>query len=191
MLCYLHFLRLPAARPTPKETPVRFVARVVLVLVVLVVSAAPAAAASFPCSSYLNTMRHAKRHGHVAPVSEDYARAQRDRWQRQADKDAKDPATQHFVGMDLAQKAIWDGELHYLLALERVILDQNCSRFHYVDVLRRIDHRYRHLYSDQQKKAGDPAQVRTVNYEAGGMTALGTNRQRIVAMARKRGVAIR
>ena len=136
-------------------------------------------------------MRHAKKQGRFAPVSEDYARGQRDRWQRQADKDAKDPATKHFVGMDLAQKAIWDGELRYLLALDRVIRGQNCERFHYVDVLRWIDHRYHHLFDDQKKKAGDPAQTRTVNYEGGAMTALGTNRHRIVAIAHEHGVEVR
>lgn len=163
----------------------RSVPALLLALLLVALGPAGASASSFPCTSYLHWMRHDPKYG------EEFVTAQRDRWQRRADEDAKHPATKHFVGMDLAQKAIWDGELRYLLALEREIQGQDCDHFHYVDVLRWIDHRYHHLFDDQKKKAGDPAQTRTVNYEAGAMTALGTNRQRIVAIAHKRGVAVR
>jgi hypothetical protein len=169
--------------------------RVVLLLVILAtgasVAASPSEAASFPAKSYLNTLRHAKggKGPHQKPISEDYAASQVERYKKAAERDKKKHP--QFVGLDLNQKAFWTGELHYLKALDVRISGQDPQHFGYRTLLRWIDHRSHALLAEESKLAhGGPRAFRKSEYDSGGLTALGHNRTKIIAIAKRRGVAV-
>ncbi len=166
--------------------------RVLLVLVVLALSAAPAAAASFPTESYLHTMRHAVRNGRFLAISEDNCTREIAR----REKKAEELERRGFP--ELAQavrdsEASPKGTLHYLKALDDRISAEDPQRFRYRPLLRWMDHIRHRLYAEVSRSAKGQHRDDGVKnlYANGGLTALNTNRIKIVAIAQERGVAVR
>jgi len=165
-----------------------------LLLALLVVALAPAgaAAASFPTKSYLHTMRHAVRNGRFLAISQDNCI----REIRKLERKAKRLEERGFT--ELAQ-AVRDsqasprGTLHYLKALDERISAEDPQRFRYPLLLRWMDRIRHRLYAQVRRTAkgqhrGDGVKN---SYANGGLTALNSNRIKIVRIAHERGVAVR
>lgn len=169
----------------------RSVPALLLALFVAALVPAGAPAASFPTASYLHTMRHAVRNGRFQAISEDNCTreiARREKKAQELDRRGFPELAQAWRDSE----ASWRGTLHYLKALDERIGAEDPQRFRYPLLLRWMDHIRHRLYAEVRRSAKGQHKDDGVknSYANGGLTALNTNRIKIVAIAKRRGVAM-
>jgi hypothetical protein len=170
----------------------RSVPALLLALFVVALAPAGAAAASFPTNSYLHTMRHAVRNGSFLAISEDNCTREIEKLERKA-KRLEDRGYPELAQAVRDSQASPRGTLHYLKALDDRISAEDPQRFRYRPLLRWMDHIRHRLFADVRDAAKGQHKSDGIksHYANGGLTALNTNRIKIVAIAHERGVAVR